>query len=102
MMKTTKTAHNREAYYIYRSYENSDIYTVLNAYVTTPSIYKINAENAIIQEMIENNGHGYKIISSNGFQFSCGYLVDIDGIETLVYHTKSNVRYIQYNGIYEG
>ena len=84
-----KTSTNKEAYRIWKHYENSSIYSVNNAYKTRPSIYKENAENDIIREMVDNDGYCYRIISSNGFMFTCGYMMNTEKGNILVYHTKT-------------
>lgn len=84
-----KTSTNKEAYRIWKHYENSRIYSVNNAYKTRPSIYKERAENDIIREMVDNNGYCYRIISSNGFMFTCGYMMNTENGTVLVYHTKT-------------
>lgn len=85
-----KTSTNQNANRIYRNYSNSTIYNVVNAYKTGCSNYKIQAENDIKQEMLNKNGFGYRIISSNGFMFTCGYLYrDENDNLILVYHSKT-------------
>lgn len=84
-----KTSTNKEAYRIWKYYENSRIYSVNDAYKTGCSNYKIQAENDIKQEMQEKEGYCYKIISSNGFMFTCGYMINTDAGTILVYHSKS-------------
>lgn len=84
-----KTSTNKEAYNIWKRYENSRIYSVNDAYKTRPSIYKENAEKEILQEMHSKHGFCYRIISSNGFMFTCGYMINTDIGTILVYHTKT-------------
>lgn len=84
-----KTSTNKEAYNIWKRYKNSRIHSVNNAYKTRPSIYKENAEKEIIQEMHEKDGFCYRIISSNGFMFTCGYIMNTEKGSILVYHTKT-------------
>jgi hypothetical protein len=80
----------RQQQQICNNYESSKIYSVEQAYKNC-SYYKTRAEKSIIDEMIKNNGWGYKILGYNCSQFSCAYLMqDEDGVIKIVYHTASN------------
>lgn len=83
-----KTSTNKEAYNIWKRYINSKVFGVHNAY-TSCSYHKEDAENNIIREMVDNNGYCYRIISYNGFMFTCGYMKDTENGQVLVYHTKT-------------
>lgn len=64
-------------------------YSVYDVY-ERPSIYKVQAENAILDEMYSLNGYGYHIISYNTCMFTCGYYyLDDENKEHFVYHTKT-------------
>lgn len=64
-------------------------YSVYDCYAK-PSIYKVNAERDIIEEMNSLNGYGYHIISYSIFMFTCGYYYnDENGKKHFVYHTKT-------------
>ena len=55
-----------------------------------PSTYKERAEERIIEEMLDNDGYGYKILTYNAQMFTCGYVYDdADGNATLVVHTPT-------------
>ena len=95
-IKAIYTSTNEKACYFWNCYERSDTTTVLQAYRTKPSQAKENAERAILQEMCENGGTGYRILSHSGFVFTCGYLRTVDDVQVLTVHTKSN-KYIIIN-----
>lgn len=97
MMQTLRTATNRKGFYFWTDYERSDTDSVRSAYRTRPSIYKEQAEEDIKARMIEQGGYGYKILSHNGFTFTCGYLLDEN---TLIVDTKSNTYKVVYTGDY--
>lgn len=64
-------------------------YSVYDVYLK-PSIYKVNAENHILDEMRELNGFGYHIISYNSCFFTCGYYYrDENNNKHFVYHTHT-------------
>ena len=101
MMKTINTATNKKAWELWQAYNKATDDSVLTAYKTSPSYAKINAENDIKKRMIEENGHGYKVMSHNTFGFTCGYLVDISNItKLLTVDTKSNTYRVLFNGVY--
>ena len=97
MMQTLRTATNRKGFYFWTDYERSDTDSVRSAYRTRPSIYKEQAEQAIINRMQEEGGHGYRILSHNTFGFTCGYLLDDN---TLIVDTKDNTYKVIYTGDY--
>lgn len=81
-MKLNKTT--KKASQFIREYENSCIYSVRDFYKTCSSA-KISAENRIKNAMLENGGNGYRILSGNSFNFTCGYKINnILVIETVV------------------
>lgn len=85
-----KTSTNKTARSIYERFFDSETYNVVDAYKTRCSDYKISAENDIKAEMFKNNGYAYKIISANGFMFTCGYLYRNENNDLiLVYHSKT-------------
>lgn len=96
------TATNKKAWELWNSYQraNENIDSILKAYKTKPSTEKLEAENDIKKEMTENNGYGYKVLSHNTFNYSCGYLIDFVNTQLLVVHTKSNVYKVLFNGNY--
>ena len=65
-------------------YMRSPYHSVRDAY-GRPSYRKIFAEGEIIDEMIQNGGRGYKILSFNASFFTCAYMID----GTLVVHTPN-------------
>ena len=97
-----KTSKNIKAYNLFRQYERATETSIFQCYVTRPSIYKEAAENEILQRMQDENGHGYRILSHNGFMFVCGYLVEKDGEKWLVIDTKSDTKRILVDGEYSG
>lgn len=75
---------------ILRRYYNSNNYS-LNDIYKSYSFEKGRAEALIKNEMLEKNGHGYKVLGRNTFSFSCAYTYYNELGETvLVYHTASN------------
>lgn len=76
---------------IINTYNNSNMYSLSDAY-NAYSFYKTRAEQSILNEMQNNGGWGYKVLSANSFQFSCGYLKtdENDGNIKIVYHTANN------------
>lgn len=96
------TATNKKAWELWNDYKraNSDIDSILKAYKTRPSAEKLDAENDIKREMINNNGYGYKVLGHNTFNYSCGYVIDFVNTQLLVVHTKCNVYKVLFNGNY--
>lgn len=96
------TATNKKAWNLWNEYENASITSVQEAYKASCSNLKIQAENDIKKRMLDENGHGYKILSANGFNFKCGYLIPVLGGTTyiLTVDTKTNTYRILMNGIY--
>lgn len=78
----------KEAGYVNRFFSQYCYESVETAY-GKPSPTKISIENDIKSFMENDNGWGYRIISKNGFHFSCGYLAVYNGITTLVIFTPS-------------
>ena len=95
-----KTSRSLEAWCIWEAYQNSTIDSVLKAYRTRASVYKEAAEQDILLEMVNSGGHDYRIISHNGFMFTCGYLVELEEGEALIYHTKTRREVILLDGAY--
>lgn len=60
-----------------------------------PSCYKWQAEKAILREMLEVGGYGYRVTGANCMTFSCAYRYDDEMHEYLVYHTASHAYQIQ-------
>lgn len=100
-MKTINTATNKKAWNLWQEYENASITSVQDAYKTGCSNLKIQAENNIKKRMLDENGHGYKVLSHNTFGFTCGYLMDVSNItKLLTVDTRDNTYRILMNGIY--
>lgn len=72
------------------AYVLSTTYRVRDAYSTKCSSSKQNAEDAILGNMRKVDGWGYRVCSSNSFNFTCGYWVVLDGVECLIYETSTN------------
>lgn len=96
-----KTSRNKEADRIWKAYQNSTIDRVMKAYRTRPSVYKEAAEQDILLEMVNSGGHDYRIISHSGFVFTCGYLVELEEGQALIYHTKTRREVILIDGAYQ-
>ena len=82
---------------VINNYERSNAYGLQDVY-TNYSVYKARAEKEIKQEMIDNNGWGYKILGANSCQFSCAYLMNNaeNGQVVIVYHTANNKQIFDY------
>ena len=81
--KTTQKAKNW-----IDSYFSSSCFSVRDFY--TSRVYrKESIEDAIKIKMRENNLHGYRIVSGNGFYFTCGYMNESENI--LYIETASNI-----------
>lgn len=95
------TATNKKAWELWKEYQGTsgNIDTIVKVYGRC-SDEKINAENDIKKEMYENNGHGYKVLSHNTFNYSCGYVIDFVNTQLLVVHTKCNRYKVLFNGNY--
>ena len=73
-------------------YFNSNCYSVRHFYKSR-TYRKESIEDAIIRRMNENNLTGYKIVSANGFYFTCGYMSQDK--KTLYIETASNIYEIE-------
>lgn len=60
-----------------------------------PSGAKIAAEERIIHEMINRDGHGYTVCGTSCDFFSAGYVFQKDGKSYLCYHTHSHTYTIE-------
>ena len=74
------------------SYNRAQALSIFGVY-KNPSEAKIRAERAVLREMTQHNGWGYKIINHTCQHFTAGYLfTDPDtGVITLRVHTAQNV-----------
>lgn len=66
----------------YNAYKRSVWESVRDAYVR-PSTAKVSIEKEIISRMEKCNGYDYRIISKNGYFFSCAYRTKENGVEYL-------------------
>ena len=82
-MKLNKTTKKAE-HFIYE-YKNSNISSVRDFYKTC-SCEKVIAEERIKNTMTKNGGYGYRILSANSFNFTCGYKIN----NTLIIETSAN------------
>lgn len=82
-MKLNKTT--KKAQHFINEYNNSYCYSVMDFYKTCSS-EKVIAENRIKNTMIKNDGYGYRILSGNSFNFTCGYKIK----NTLIIETVVN------------
>ena len=73
------------------AYNRAPAQTVSDVY-KNPSEAKIRAERAVLREMTQRNGWGYKIINHTRQHFTAGYLfTDPEtGVITLSVHTAQN------------
>ena len=84
--KLNKTTQKAEKWI--NEYFNSSCFSVRDFY--TSRVYrKESIEDAIKMKMRENNLHDYRIVSGNGFYFTCGYMNESEDI--LYIETASNI-----------
>lgn len=70
------------------AYFNSSCFSVRDAY--TSRVYrKERIEDAIKRRMSAENLHDYRIVSANGFYFTCGYMDETENI--LYIETHANI-----------
>ena len=89
-MEKTNSKLIKEAY---RRYLNSTITTIYEAY-TKPSTAKLQAYAYCKKLQEKYNGNYFKIIGYNTFEFSCGFMGEVDGKSVFVYITKSHDKYM--------
>lgn len=77
--------------YFVSVYNRAPALSIFGAY-KNPSEAKIRAERAVLREMTQRNGWGYKVINHTCQHFTTGYLfTDPDtGVITLCVHTAQN------------
>lgn len=81
---------NKKQTSLYQQYKTARHESV-NACYGKCSSAKQSAERAIIEEMHDLNGYGYKVTSYNTNFFSCAYVyADDNGELHLVHHSKSH------------
>ena len=70
-----KTLNNntKQAQHFINAYNHSDIFSLREAYAN-PSTAKTRADYSCRMMMENEDGHGYKIISYNTFQFSVAWI----------------------------
>lgn len=84
--KLNKTTKKAKAWI--DSYFSSSCFSVRDFY--SSRVYrKESIEEAIKSKMRENNLHDYRIVSGNGFYFTCGYMSSDSNI--LYIETASNI-----------
>lgn len=70
------------------SYFQSSCFSVRDFY--TSRVYrKESIEDAIKMKMRENNLHDYRIVSGNGFYFTCGYMDEAENILYIETHCNT-------------
>lgn len=89
-MKQSKTTQMKNAYRSYQLTSNTNLWHVY----TTWSDAKQEAFDYCKKLCAEHNGKGLKIVSANGFMFTCGFICEIDGKEAFVFITKDSNRYM--------
>ena len=67
-----KTKLNKQEKYWINQYIHAEDFSVETAY-RRPSATKIAIEDDILNKMYEVGGNGYRILSHNGFHFSCAF-----------------------------
>ena len=84
--KLNKTTQKAKSWI--ESYFSSSCFSVRDFY--TSRVYrKESIEDALKAKMRENNLHNYRIVSGNGFYFTCGYMNESEDI--LYIETVSNI-----------
>lgn len=79
---------------IYTEYLNTPKRNILDVY-GRPSSDKIKIEGSIYFEMWHANGADYKVMSFNGFRFTCAYIIKEKN--QLIYYTQKYKRIIDLN-----
>ena len=87
---TIVNANTEQAKQIIRRYNNSDCYSLWQAYKYSYSNYKARAEQEIKDEMQKMGGYSYRITGAGSSYFSCGYTLEIDGQKYVVFHTPTD------------
>ena len=77
-----------------RRYYNSDCDTIRKFY-KMPSNAKLMSEDFIKIRMLKANGHDYKILGGNCFEFSAGYIVGDETGVYLIVETHFNIYYVE-------
>lgn len=78
---------------IIRSYNNSHMHCLNDAYKTT-SAAKKDAWNYCESLMYRHKGHGLKILGASTYAFSAGFMFEDEGKPKLMYITHVNNRAI--------
>lgn len=87
-MPKTKTRLTKQERYWIQQYEYARYKSIYDAY-EKPSYKKVRIESDIKQKMYDMNGQDYRILSKNGFHFSCGFVVDDGDNQFLVVCTPT-------------
>ena len=90
-MKETKIIANTiKGIGFLQSYERSNFKTIRDCY-KSPSTAKIDAEFYCYNKMVKQGGFGFKILSYNDCNFTCGWLTESEnGVQTLHVETAYN------------
>jgi hypothetical protein len=86
--ETDMSADKRQALSQYESYKRSSTTTLREVYGSYSSA-KAKAYEYCRNLMAEKNGHGFRIISANGWMFTAGFMFEEDGKQMFMYITKS-------------
>lgn len=78
----------RQALAHYESYKRSSAITLRDVYGSW-SKAKENAYEYCRNLMAEKNGHGFRIISANGWMFTAGFMFEEDGKQMFMYISKT-------------
>ena len=77
----------------YQQYLKAPLRYVTDVY-DRPSVYKLRAENNIIEYMLFNDGYGYRVMSYSTSFFTVGYIIQNDEGKLFVYETAQHRYYL--------
>ena len=83
------SANRRLALKNYDAYLKSNTYELYQAYGRCSSA-KLKAWDYCKELMWDFHGHGLKIISHNGYQFTAGFMFEYEGKEMFMYISKTH------------
>ena len=89
-MKQSKSTQMKNAYRSYQLSSNTSLWDVYSSW----SKEKQEAFEYCKKLCADYDGKGLKIVSANGWMFTCGFMCEIDGKKAFVFITKSANRYM--------
>lgn len=89
-MKRANTKALKEAFKRYQNSSNRNLWQVYK----NCSDEKYEAFDYCKRLCEEYNGHDLKIVSFNKYQFTCGFIGEVNGVKAFVYITMNDDRYL--------